>query len=100
MAEIFIFVHFRQFQHNGEKAMGVKVKKGSETYELQAPIIISTAGVYNTFLKLLPQNVAQKSYYHKVTWCYYGLILKLGVFNYVILISFLLEIQAQFRSRS
>jgi hypothetical protein len=47
--------------------MGVKVEKGTESYEIQAPIIISTAGVYNTFLKLLPHNVAQKSYYHKVT---------------------------------
>ncbi len=68
--------------------MGVKIEKGSETYEVQAPIIISTAGVYNTFLKLLPQNVAQKSYYHKVTRCYYGSILQLRVFNLVILISF------------
>ena len=62
-----IVAYFHPFQHNGEKAMGVKIEKGTETYEVQAPIIISTAGVYNTFLKLLPQDVAQKSYYHKVS---------------------------------
>ena len=53
-------------QHNGEKAMGVKVAKGSETYSNEAPTIISTAGVYNTFLRLLPESVASKSYFYKI----------------------------------
>lgn len=64
--KVLVRANVKEILHNGEKAMGVKIEKGSETYEVQAPIIISTAGVYNTFLKLLPQNVAQKSYYHKI----------------------------------
>jgi all-trans-retinol 13,14-reductase len=46
--------------------MGVKVVKGSETHSIYAPIIISTAGVYNTFLRLLPEAVASKSYFYKI----------------------------------
>ena len=46
--------------------MGVKVKKGTETHTINAPIIISTAGVYNTFLRLLPESVASKSYFYKI----------------------------------
>ena len=55
-----------QILHNGTKAMGVKVKKGTETYTIQAPIIISDAGLYNTFEKLLPPQVARKSYYYDI----------------------------------
>ena len=32
-------------------------------YRLNAPIIISNAGAYNTFQKLLPCEISQKSYY-------------------------------------
>jgi len=46
--------------------MGVKVEKGTETYTIHAPVIISTAGVYNTFLTLLPESVASKSYFYKI----------------------------------
>jgi all-trans-retinol 13,14-reductase len=58
--------NFLLFQHNGEKAMGVRVSKGSETYDICAPAVISTAGLYNTFLRLLPEAVASKSYYHQI----------------------------------
>ena len=46
--------------------MGVRIEKGSEIHVIHAPIIISTAGLYNTFLKLLPEPVAKNSYFYKV----------------------------------
>ena len=46
------------------KAVGVKVLKGSEVHEIKAPLVISDAGVYNTFGSLLPKEVAQKSYFY------------------------------------
>jgi len=46
------------------KAVGVKVLKGSEVHEIKAPLVISDAGVYNTFDSLLPKEVAQKSYFY------------------------------------
>jgi len=50
-------------QHNGRRVCGVRVQKGGAEYEVKAPIVISSAGVYNTFLKLLPKVVAQRSYF-------------------------------------
>jgi len=47
----------------GDKVCGVRVSKGSDTTEIIAPIIISSAGVYNTFLRLLPQEISERSYY-------------------------------------
>ena len=44
-------------------AYGVLVKKGSEEYKIHAPKIISNAGAYNTFQKLLPKEISQKSYF-------------------------------------
>jgi len=49
---------------NGGKAVGVKVKKGTESHVINAPLIISDAGVYNTFQTLLPKAIAEKSYFH------------------------------------
>ncbi|KAK7076744.1 hypothetical protein SK128_022175, partial [Halocaridina rubra] len=43
------------------KAYGVQVKKGSEHVSVYAPIIISDAGLYNTYDRLLPLNVASAS---------------------------------------
>merc|ERR1712055_873822 len=48
------------------KACGVRVTKGSETQEIFAPMIISSAGLYNTFERLLPKEVANKSYYSQI----------------------------------
>lgn len=56
----------QQILYNGKKVMGVLVKKGEETLKIEAPIVISSAGLYNTFEKLLPPQVAQQSYYHKI----------------------------------
>lgn len=50
----------------GGKVCGVSVKKGSETMDIFAPMIISSAGVYNTFAKLLPKELAQKSYFSQL----------------------------------
>jgi len=48
-------------------AVGVRVKKGSETHDIKAPVVVSDAGLYNTFWDLLPPEVAEKSYYHKLS---------------------------------
>jgi len=48
------------------KVCGVKVKKGQESHEILAPMVISSAGVYNTFQKLLPKDLASKSYYSDI----------------------------------
>merc|ERR1712106_87551 len=48
------------------KACGVKVTKGSETHEIFAPLIISSAGLYNTFERLLPKEISSKSYYSQI----------------------------------
>ena len=50
----------------GGRAVGVKVSKGTQTFEVRAPIVVSSAGLYNTFQKLLPPEIAGRSYYHKL----------------------------------
>lgn len=39
------------------------MKKGDQSYKIEAPIVISDAGLYNTFQKLLPLEVIKKSYF-------------------------------------
>ncbi|KAJ7305093.1 hypothetical protein JRQ81_010926 [Phrynocephalus forsythii] len=39
------------------KAYGVSVKKGQETVNIYAPIVISDAGIFNTYEKLLPNEL-------------------------------------------
>jgi len=48
------------------KVCGVKVSKGTETHEIFAPMVISSAGLYNTFETLLPKEIASKSYYTQI----------------------------------
>ena len=48
------------------QACGVLVKKGSEEYTIHAPNIISNAGAYNTFQKLLPREIATNSYFYEL----------------------------------
>ncbi|CAG0918066.1 unnamed protein product [Notodromas monacha] len=43
-----------------KKAIGVRVEKGSKTYDIHAPKIISGAGFRNTFEKLLPKPVSMR----------------------------------------
>ena len=42
------------------------MKKGHETYKIEAPMVISSAGLYNTFQKLLPPNISENSYFHGI----------------------------------
>jgi len=50
----------------GKKVCGVRVKKGNETSDIYAPMVVSSAGIYNTFQSLLPKEIAAKSYYTKI----------------------------------
>ena len=60
--KVMVRANVKEILHNGKKAMGVLVQKGKETYKIEAPVIISSAGVKNTIERLLPMEVAQKSY--------------------------------------
>ncbi|GAA6232673.1 putative all-trans-retinol 13,14-reductase [Lates japonicus] len=42
------------------KAYGVTVRKGQEEIEVHAPVVISNAGIFNTFQKFLPQHIQEK----------------------------------------
>ncbi|XP_068444593.1 all-trans-retinol 13,14-reductase-like [Clinocottus analis] len=42
------------------KAYGVTVLKGQEEIEVHAPVVISNAGIFNTFQKFLPQTAQHK----------------------------------------
>ncbi len=52
----------------GGRATGVLVRKGDTDlrYEIRAKCVISDAGLYNTFMKLLPEPVAKKSYFRQL----------------------------------
>eukprot|EP00105_Crassostrea_gigas_P002156 XP_011414585.1 PREDICTED: putative all-trans-retinol 13,14-reductase [Crassostrea gigas] len=56
---------------NSGRAVGVKVQKGDSQVEIYAENIVTDAGVSNTFLRMLPKEVATKS-------SLYPLINKLG----------------------
>ena len=45
------------------RAVGVRVGRKSGDVTVRAPRVISGAGLYNTFERLLPRHVASKSYY-------------------------------------
>jgi len=64
--KVLVKADVEEILHNGEKVTGVMVKKGSETYKIEAPMVISSAGLYNTFQKLLPPTIAEKSYFHGI----------------------------------
>ena len=40
--------------------LGVRVKKGGEDFDIKAPMVISDAGIYNTYERLLPPSLRQK----------------------------------------
>ncbi|CAL8305182.1 unnamed protein product [Merluccius merluccius] len=42
------------------KAYGVTVRKGQEEIEVHAPVVISNAGIFNTFQKFLPKHIQDK----------------------------------------
>ncbi len=41
--------------------LGIRISKGQEEIDVTAPIVISAAGVINTFKNLLPKEVAEKT---------------------------------------
>ena len=56
----------QEILHNGIRVTGVKVQKGSGTFEIKAPLVISNAGIGNTFKELLPSRVARDSYFFEL----------------------------------
>ena len=67
--KVLVRANVEQILHNGSKVMGVRVRKGNTSlvYDIEAPCVVSNAGLKNTFHKLLPKNVAEKSYFHKLS---------------------------------
>ncbi|XP_020782797.1 inactive all-trans-retinol 13,14-reductase-like [Boleophthalmus pectinirostris] len=52
--------------NNQGKAYGVTVLKGKEEIEVHAPVVISNAGIFNTFQKFLPQHIQEKPEIHSL----------------------------------
>ena len=54
--------------YDGRKVTGVKVRKGMTdmVYDILAPVVVSSVGIRNTFKRLLPEEVASKSYFGKI----------------------------------
>ncbi|KAM4530065.1 all-trans-retinol 13,14-reductase-like [Odontesthes bonariensis] len=46
--------------NNQGRACGVTVLKGQNEIEIHAPVVISNAGIFNTFQKFLPQHIQDK----------------------------------------
>lgn len=64
--KVLVRCEVQQILYNGKKVHGVKVKKGSEVYSIEAPLVISNAGIYNTFQRLLPKQVSDQSYFSQI----------------------------------
>lgn len=60
--ELFTYASVEEILIEGGKAVGVRMTDGTD---IRAPIVISNAGVFNTFGKLLPEKVAKQSGYLK-----------------------------------
>jgi len=60
--ELFTYASVEQILIKRGRAAGVRMADGTD---IHAPVVISNAGVFNTFGKLLPDAVAQKSGYGK-----------------------------------
>jgi len=61
--KVLVKADVQEILYNGKKVHGVLVKKGSELYKIEAPLVISSAGLYNTFQRLLPPTLAETSYF-------------------------------------
>lgn len=55
--ELFTYANVEQILMQGNRACGVKMQDGAE---IHAPIVISNAGVFNTFENLLPEAISRK----------------------------------------
>ena len=60
--EVFTYATVTEILLHAGKALGVRMADGSEVL---APVVISNAGVYNTFGKLLPGTVAREHGYER-----------------------------------
>ena len=64
---VLVRANVQQILVKGGRAVGVKVgREGKEGVQIRAPLVISNAGLYNTFQKLLPPEIASRSYYHGI----------------------------------
>ena len=65
--KVLVRANVREILTKGGKAVGVRVgREGKDPVDIAAPIIVSNAGLYNTFQKLLHPLTAGRSYYHKI----------------------------------
>jgi all-trans-retinol 13,14-reductase len=60
--EVFTYAAVEEILTDGNKATGVRMADGEE---VKAPLVISDAGVFNTFGKLVPESVTKKLGYDK-----------------------------------
>ncbi len=58
--DLFTYASVEEILMENGRAVGVRMADG---HEIRAPIIISNAGVFNTFGKLLPEDMARRSGY-------------------------------------
>lgn len=64
---VLVRVRVKEILVRGGAAVGVKVSRGKQEYELYAPVIISDAGLNNTVTKLLPPEVSRKTGINQLT---------------------------------
>lgn len=60
--EVFTYARVETILMRGNRASGVRMADGTE---IEAPLVISNAGVFNTFEKLLPESAARAAGYRK-----------------------------------
>ncbi|MBZ2167453.1 phytoene desaturase family protein [Marinobacter sp. F4216] len=58
--EVFTYADVKEILIEKDKAVGVRMADGAE---VRAPLVISNAGVFNTFGPLLPDSAKEKPYY-------------------------------------
>ncbi|MEX2961858.1 phytoene desaturase family protein [Microbulbifer sp. TYP-18] len=58
--EVFTYAEVETILLDGHRAVGVRMADGTE---IRAPLVISSAGVFNTFARLLPASAAEHSGY-------------------------------------
>ncbi|GAA5525268.1 Phytoene desaturase (lycopene-forming) [Microbulbifer aestuariivivens] len=59
--EVFTYAEVETILMDGNRACGVRMKDGTE---IRSPLVISNAGVFNTFDKLLPESATEQAGYH------------------------------------
>lgn len=60
--EVFTYAEVETILMDGQRACGVRMKDGTE---IRSPVVISNAGVFNTFEKLLPESATEHAGYHR-----------------------------------